>query len=550
MSKLTAEEYAVLPTLDFGDPANRKFPIVDQDDVNFSASDMAGVTMNVDSFKRRVLTIAKRKNLQVPETWAKETAKMAADISSDDLRQRLQDAIEDEFYGSESTEADAGELDRYALNSIWIVDVFPLSSTFVYRWTEGDIYRRNYHMAENGEVTLLGSPVEVTRVTTYVPAQGTEIPISQFSKSGDDLIYEGEIFRAGDYEDKKVKASLQDCLNLATRAFSKILPVKIQHTGTAFDKALAGYGVEQIEARDGGAWLWGRARFPGWLKDALGDEFSVSVGMDRTGTTPEELTELSIVDYGRIPTAKLVAAFSAQFAGKRNSGGDQSLIQTMHDHAVSLGATCGESDTKGASKMALTDPDNKNKMVNPVLQKLQGMKPEDLAALNLTPEELTAAFAVGSTTQTQANPDVEARIASMEAELNRQRDINLHNSAVSFAKSMIYSKTPRALPAEMDDLVSIFKMAALADGENGQANFAQSGGVDMDGVNVKLFTDSVSKRSPLAAFETAIPNDRPSDDASFATSEREEETKSSVFAGTALGRKAAELAAARKEGKK
>jgi len=69
----------------------------------------------------------------------------------------------------------------------------------------------------------------------------------------------------------------------------------------------------------------------------------------------ESAPDLSTADA----KSKLVAALmdmSLVEVGKRNSANDQQVIQTIHDHATALGATCSEPDMKEAAKPAAANP--------------------------------------------------------------------------------------------------------------------------------------------------------------------------------------------------
>jgi len=57
-----------IPTSDFGDPKNRKFPIRNQDDLN-SAVKLIGKAANPAAVKKRIISIAKRKGLTLPDSW-------------------------------------------------------------------------------------------------------------------------------------------------------------------------------------------------------------------------------------------------------------------------------------------------------------------------------------------------------------------------------------------------------------------------------------------------------------------------------------------------
>lgn len=80
MSNLNTKQRAALKDGDFGDPTGRKFPILDQDDVD-SAAHLIGKAGNPEAVKARIIAIAKRKGLAIPDAWQESTQ---ADDGSDD----------------------------------------------------------------------------------------------------------------------------------------------------------------------------------------------------------------------------------------------------------------------------------------------------------------------------------------------------------------------------------------------------------------------------------------------------------------------------------
>lgn len=68
MSTLDTKQRDALPAADFGDPAGRSFPIVDQDDVD-SAAHLIGKAGNPEAVKARIIAIATRKGLTLPDAW-------------------------------------------------------------------------------------------------------------------------------------------------------------------------------------------------------------------------------------------------------------------------------------------------------------------------------------------------------------------------------------------------------------------------------------------------------------------------------------------------
>lgn len=80
MSKWTKADRDALPEADFGEPASKLFPIKDQDDVD-SAARLIGKAKNPDAVKKRIIGIAKRKGLKLPDAW--NSADHSSDHSAD-----------------------------------------------------------------------------------------------------------------------------------------------------------------------------------------------------------------------------------------------------------------------------------------------------------------------------------------------------------------------------------------------------------------------------------------------------------------------------------
>ncbi len=70
-AKISKKQRDELPEADFGLPKERKFPVADQDDID-SAAKLIGKVPAADreKVKQRLIRIAKRKNLKIPEAWS------------------------------------------------------------------------------------------------------------------------------------------------------------------------------------------------------------------------------------------------------------------------------------------------------------------------------------------------------------------------------------------------------------------------------------------------------------------------------------------------
>lgn len=73
MSTLTTAQRDALPLSDFASPNDRKFPILDQSDVAAAAS-LLGKADDPEAVKMRIIAIAKRKKLTLPDAWQSKAA--------------------------------------------------------------------------------------------------------------------------------------------------------------------------------------------------------------------------------------------------------------------------------------------------------------------------------------------------------------------------------------------------------------------------------------------------------------------------------------------
>lgn len=95
-SKWTKEKRDATPTKNFGWPEERKYPIEDQDDVD-SAAKLIGKAPESkrDAIKKRIVSIAKRLKLKVPEAWTETTKRYME--ATETLRGLFADLASDQF---------------------------------------------------------------------------------------------------------------------------------------------------------------------------------------------------------------------------------------------------------------------------------------------------------------------------------------------------------------------------------------------------------------------------------------------------------------------
>lgn len=153
--KWTAEKIANASLSVFGDPGTRQFPIEDQSDIDNAASLLHHAKDPV-FVRNRLVRIAEAKGLKVPETWVQNA------LSFSDTERMLYKALAS-TYGEKGKEW-----------SGWIVEVFDDSVIFC-NFNGGtspawEHFQQSYSKTESS-VSLSGTAVKVTRVTSYVPVR-------------------------------------------------------------------------------------------------------------------------------------------------------------------------------------------------------------------------------------------------------------------------------------------------------------------------------------------------------------------------------------------
>ena len=313
MSNWTKEKRDELPLKYFGDPDGRKYPIQDQDDVD-SASHLIGKAPEdqQNSIKKRIIAICKELDLDPPKAWVGKSFANGDDLSYNELINALGAAL--------GTDPDHDGDEDFT----YVVDVMPSKLAFIYS-NDQQLFEQGYTLDADGHVKLNGAPVAVTAVTNYQPQGAT---LSFFSADSNSVVYEGEIFRSGNYPDKGINATEELLEALAQN--TGFAQIKLEHVDTVLDSALKGFGL--VSVRKAGNLLFGTVRLPGWMRENLGRAIKVSVGLD---LIKRSIRELSLVLDPRVPTAQILAAFTSS----RHSMADKADIQKIHDHSVTLGAS-------------------------------------------------------------------------------------------------------------------------------------------------------------------------------------------------------------------
>ena len=138
-----------------------------------------------------------------PPSRSARSAMLSSDLSFDDIRSRVQAAIED-----------AEGIDPEDSNSkyIWVRDIFPSYVVYCLGYDTEEMYKRTYLIQADGSVTL-GDALQVRRQTSYETVQTASMSItSLFSEEdGDFLVYKNaKLFEAGSYPDKNLEVDPDD----------------------------------------------------------------------------------------------------------------------------------------------------------------------------------------------------------------------------------------------------------------------------------------------------------------------------------------------------
>ena len=95
-AKWTAEKRKATPLKNFGWPSERKYPIEDQDDVDSAAKLIGKAPESMRaSIKKRIMAIAKRLGLKIPDAWMEDTKRYAE--STDLMRGMFAEVVENSF---------------------------------------------------------------------------------------------------------------------------------------------------------------------------------------------------------------------------------------------------------------------------------------------------------------------------------------------------------------------------------------------------------------------------------------------------------------------
>jgi hypothetical protein len=380
-------------------------------------------------------TTATRARFALPDGW-----------NYGDLRNFLESELQEDF-GSD-------------YNWIWLRD---FTDTDVYYTAgDGDLIQRPYTIA-NGDA-IWGQPTEVVARTIYQPvASMAAFALATFAEGADGYVLRtGKIFEAAEYADKGFAITPEELA--AAAADFRPVPNNIEHGPCVLDGKLG--ELRAVEAR--GKDLFGTVAIPRWLHETIGDK-PLKVSLEWIRKT-KRIVGNALVLNPRVPDAALMAAFSADFAGKRHSADDQESIQTIHDHAVKAGADC-----PGKAAMSTTDDRDAVGVLATIKALVTGKdthQPQRAAQPPARAEE-SVPMSTATPTTPAVDPekeDLKRRLAEMEAERTRDK-------AATFANEQFQAR--KVLPGMLPVATALFEQAIADDRrESAVVAFAAADGTE------------------------------------------------------------------------
>jgi hypothetical protein len=537
MATWTAEKRRKLDASNFGDPSVRAFPVVDQEDLD-SAARLIGHARNPAKVKKRLIAIAKRLKLKIPDAWKDDAA-----MSDGETGTATGDAASVAMFNLGAPKRD-GDYVLYEDSLLFRVGSYPdraFEMTPEEAWLAVDrfdapVKNEIEHISTLGFKTILDEKLGEVRAIR-LSEDGAEIRGTVAVPAWLDSIWDGpqkSVSAVWDRQEKKLKAlglvvqgRVPDAALMA--AFAATYPNDADALFVAAHNTPHGRKVIQtihdIVARAGAVCQpTNGAGVGGALPDDTADE---------PGTA--------------------VMSESALFTSLRERG----VLQTIHNAAVKGGAVCAIS--RGAAVMsASVEPTSvpasiptSHPVIPPIRRKpmslrekflaLFGKNPEtappeadvdaflaDLTATVKTPadkpaEKPVAAFCdspefkalqdelerlkaelkkaesakeepvpvpVPSFSDSPEGKELRAKIAKLEQD-NLLKDIT--TAAAAFAEQQIM-KERKALPSERATLVAQFTQAALDDHEHSTSVSFSNGGTTVTGSRLDILKASFDAR--------------------------------------------------------
>lgn len=308
-------------------------------------------------------------------------------------------------------------------------------------------------------------------------------PLSDRPDHGEDarVTYVGKVFQAGAYPDKAFEIDEAELLQTA-QSFEGV-DLDLEHSEF---KDVLGNKLGRLEAIwTNGAEAIGRLKVPYWLHELAGGKLRTSLSFDQR----KNIVGCALTLSPRIPDAEVAAAF-ARFS----------------DLAAHTGAAC---EAQTAPIPAAGRPAKEKNCMTSLKERLKvlfGKAPEALQEAGIEPHELDRI----EFTEPAPKPDpaIQAQLAEFKAANDRLIAAQLNVAAVSFADEIV--RAAKAVPAQRDHLISLFKTAMLADGQ-GTVKFSATGEIT-EGANMRALRDLFKDAQPHNLFTTQIPNADPNAD--------------------------------------
>lgn len=282
----------------------------------------------------------------------------------------------------------------------------------------------------------------------------------------DSVLYEGKVFEAGVYPDKDFAIGLEE-LNAKAAAFAGV-DLDLEHS--AFKDVLGNKlgRLESLCSRNGE--LIGRLRIPKWLHDLAGGRLKTSLSFD----PHKNIVGCALTLHPRIPDAMVAAAFS---------------------RAAGLADSPPIKETKRMPQS-----------LKERLRTLFGAAPEATEQAGIDPEELDRVEF--QRVSPALDPAIQAQLAEFKAINDRLLAAQLNTAATQFADDVV--RSAKAVPAQREHLIALFKSAACADG-NGAAQFSAEGQI-ATGANLTALRNLFKDAQPHSLFSTQILNADPNAD--------------------------------------
>lgn len=500
MSNLTKKQRDALPESAFGDPKNRLFPILDQDDVD-SAARLIGKAGNKAAVKARIIAIARRKGLKIPDAWQEKAAASASMSGGEEERVPVR------FDLKASKRVVEGDYAVYPNALLWVADDYPdkqYAMTPEENWAAVENFKPVGGNIEHTDF-LAGRACQVRSI--YLDAQDpfqlrgvVSVPLAL-----DNLLEPRERGLSCEW-DRYTK--LLGGMALTTNPRVPIAALMNNQEVAAYASSSSN-GTTRHDTYEGQSVMQSMhdmASRSGAICDPenAGRRAYYVSGHESAGMQAMHDTA---VEHGAKCSAvgnysNYSAAFSLLFAGSRHSKGDMTAIQHIHDEASGLGAACGTSNASaGANPSAGSSNAPAGAGRKAAMSTRRGKLADRLKSFGFwheAGEEFRAAAEAEGVevpftedafelaemaAQEEARKAREEAVAEMKAqrdEAQRERDearkeklaaiAQRHQAeAAGFADALIQSG--KLFPGEREPFIAAFAQAAQDDAASGPATF-------------------------------------------------------------------------------